>query len=323
MSRPRWCSSVEPVTVEVDAGDAVHRLSWRAGRLVLHDHDVAAEEVLQALGGEPCVCLVLRDAFRGLRDQAGGAESLGVSSRWRAYWTTFAGVVGMSSGQARSLTTARNVPTGQTARPMGQRLTPGDLLKALQSNPMFVSQPVDQRTRMLAQVRLQMAPRLMPDQLVHVFSLAQGVHADRRRQRQPSVRARPTTPTPEERLQAAAVPALEQAMRQAQAYLRPQASITVGCWKDVPGEPPVLQGDLTSRGGFVAVSLPLRWLNRVWARKLAVVDGHFVLDVDAPAPATDVRGDVLRWQRGLGGHTVPTAVPCRIVRRGGVWQLIW
>jgi hypothetical protein len=173
---------------------------------------------------------------------------------------------------------------------------------------------------MLAQLRLQFALQLMPAELAQVFSSAQRVHADRRQQ---SVQVRPTRPTPEERLQAAAAPALEHAMRQAQASLRPSATFTVGCWKQVAGEPPVLQGDLTRRGGFIAISLPLGWLNRVWARKLALVDGYFVLDVDAPAPATDLRGQVVRWEPRLGGHSVPIAVACRIARQAGAWRLVW
>jgi hypothetical protein len=112
-------------------------------------------------------------------------------------------------------------------------------------------------------------------------------------------------------------------MRQAQGHFRPDAALSVGCWKQSPGEFPILQGDLTSRGGFVTLSLPVRWLNRVWKRGLACVDGAFVLDVDRPAPATELSGEAVRWERRLGGHTVPVAAPCKIRRQAGRWQLAW
>jgi hypothetical protein len=130
-------------------------------------------------------------------------------------------------------------------------------------------------------------------------------------------------PVPEQLLQAAAGPALEVAMRAAQGHFRPAATLSVGCWRQYPGEIPILDGDLTSKGGFVAISLPVRWLNRVWKRGLACVDGAFVLDVDGTAPATDLSAAAVRWEPRLGGHVVPVATPCAIRKEGGRWQLTW
>jgi hypothetical protein len=96
----------------------------------------------------------------------------------------------------------------------------------------------------------------------------------------------------------------------------------VGVWKEVPNEPRVLQGTLTTRGGFVAISLPLNWLNRVGRRGLAFVDGFFVLDVDQPAPATDLRATIIRWERQFGSHSIPVARPARIRRVAGAWELM-
>lgn len=64
MSRRRWYAGQATVSFEVEVGSRRHRITWTKGRLVLHDHDVEAESVLKALGGESCVCLVVLDACR-------------------------------------------------------------------------------------------------------------------------------------------------------------------------------------------------------------------------------------------------------------------
>src|SRR5215831_18647805 len=79
----------------------------------------------------------------------------------------------------------------------------------------------------------------------------------------------------EVRLQAAVAPACEEAMRRSRRDIRPYATMTVECWKRGVGEPVLLNGSLDSGGGALALSLSVSWLNRVWARGLAVVDGHF------------------------------------------------
>lgn len=40
-----------------------HRVTWRDGRLILHDHDIRDERLLRALGGRPCSCLLVLDAL--------------------------------------------------------------------------------------------------------------------------------------------------------------------------------------------------------------------------------------------------------------------
>jgi hypothetical protein len=113
-------------------------------------------------------------------------------------------------------------------------------------------------------------------------------------------------------------------MRRARRDLRPYATFTVECWRRHPGERPLLHGSLHSGGGALALSLPVSWLNRVWNRGLAVVDGHFVLDVDRGPPATELEGRAIRWERRLAGHSSPAAVACSLRRDGdGGWRLAW
>jgi hypothetical protein len=122
-------------------------------------------------------------------------------------------------------------------------------------------------------------------------------------------------------LEDAARRAMEMAIRDALPHVRPREPVNMAIWKDRPGEPTVLQGDLTSRGGFMAVSLPIHWLTRVWRRGLACVDGTFVIEADAPAPVNFVHGKLLRWEKRSGGHWVPAAASCSFERRDGRWHL--
>jgi hypothetical protein len=59
-----WHEGLPPVSATIRCGGAEHRVTWRAGRLVLHDHDLAAETALRALGARPCTCLDVVDACR-------------------------------------------------------------------------------------------------------------------------------------------------------------------------------------------------------------------------------------------------------------------
>lgn len=57
IGRPRWYHFPEPAHAEVSCNGEVHRISWRRGKLVLEDHDLAGEKALLALGGDLSGCL--------------------------------------------------------------------------------------------------------------------------------------------------------------------------------------------------------------------------------------------------------------------------
>jgi hypothetical protein len=286
-----WYEAYPEVTAAIPTGhdDESHRVSWRRGRLVLHDHDVAAEEVLTALGGERCECLHLLDALQGKVDRELG----------RVQYRRGSGVYGPGA-----------VQPGQS-RPLPGQLRAA-MLQLRNASP-------QQRQALFRQLT---GHHPVPQELTSIFDAATALRNERFLRGGRGVSSAPARPSPAEALEAAVVPALERAIRESHPPLRAHAPISIGCWKDVPGEPAVLQGSLTSRGGFIAVSLPVRWLIRVWCRGMAVIDAHFVLDVDAPAPATELGGHVLEWQKQLGGHAIPTARACGITRRDGAWRLV-
>lgn len=288
MSSRRWYADREPVSFEIEVGSECHRVTWARGRVILHHHDLEAELVLKAPGGEPCMCLLVMDACR---EPSPGD--------WRG-WTGY----------------ARPIPLVRTVQP----LPLSQALASLQSSTRFVASPKQQQDRMLAALRQQYLREALPADFLEVLSAAWEIRRERLFRQAPL----PGEPrSPEERLQAAVAPACEEAMRQARRDLRPYASFTIGCWKRSQTEPPLLKGMLDSTGGTLTLSLPLTWLNLVWARGLAVVDGHFVLDVDRPAPDTDLEASVIRWERRVAGPSTPTAIPCSLRKDGHRWVLFW
>ncbi|MDQ3898537.1 MAG: hypothetical protein M3326_15050, partial [Actinomycetota bacterium] len=55
--KPRWYDALPEATVVVNCGGDDHRVTWRRGKLVLEDHDLAAERGMLAFGGELCPCM--------------------------------------------------------------------------------------------------------------------------------------------------------------------------------------------------------------------------------------------------------------------------
>jgi hypothetical protein len=287
VSRSRWCAGLPDLHFELELDSGRHRVSWFRGRLVLHDHDLEAERVLRALGGEPCPCLLLLDACREPSVQL-------VPDRWRG-----------SRGPASPL------------EPAAVRASMSRFVHRMPSSGM----PPERQQAVLSSMRRTYLRSLLPEDMLEVLGSAWEVRRERR--------SRLTVPasvpaTAEARLQAAAAPACQEAMRHARRDLRPYASLTVECWKRAPGDAPLLSGSLDHTGGTLALTLPVSWLNRVWRRGLAQVEGHFVLDVDRPAPARELEARVVRWERRLAGRSTPVPTPGTLWRGpGGDWRLSW
>ncbi|HWH09528.1 MAG TPA: hypothetical protein VG165_00220 [Solirubrobacteraceae bacterium] len=59
-----WWAGLPAAEATVECGGATHRIRWEDGRLGAPDHDDAeGERALAALGGEPCACVDLLDAW--------------------------------------------------------------------------------------------------------------------------------------------------------------------------------------------------------------------------------------------------------------------
>jgi hypothetical protein len=290
VSRSRWCAARPALRFELDVGPASHRVSWVRGSLVLHDHDVEAERVLEALGGEPCMCLALLEACREPTPELARGP-------WR--------MAAFRPGAARAA---------------AQHLRLQSQLARFAGSPQWARMPsVVQQAVPVAGVRRYQLDNQLPEAMREVLVAAWDVRRQRQFRKEKPAPDRPA----EARLQAAVAPACEEAMRRSRRDLRPYATVTVECWKRGPGEASLLNGSLDSGGGALALSLPVSWLNRVWARGLAVVDGHFVLEVDQPAPARELEATVIRWERRLAGRSTASAVPCQLRRSDDGWTLCW
>jgi len=194
-------------------------------------------------------------------------------------------------------------------------------LVRLRTDPRLSALPKEQRDRMLAFWKHRLLLETVPAGMIEVLGAAGEIRQGRRR-RNAVGRHRPKRDA-QELLQQAVAPAFEEAMRHSRRDLRPYASITVEVWKQKADELPLLKGNLTSTGGFAALSLPVSWLNRIWRRRLAIVEGHFVLGVDGSAPTSELTGEAVIWMRQLGNNSVPVAAPCSLRRLDGQWRLSW
>ena len=70
----RWFASIPSVTVEVECSGATHSVSWRRGKVVLHDHRLRDEDVVLALGGAPPPCVAMLAAWRDRRAWAAASR---------------------------------------------------------------------------------------------------------------------------------------------------------------------------------------------------------------------------------------------------------
>jgi hypothetical protein len=204
--------------------------------------------------------------------------------------------------------------------PPGAPVTAQQQLQLLQADPNFMGMPAEARDRILLPLRYAVTMEIVPAAMAELVEEAGQVRWSRRLGHGPPARVRPARDSV---LQSAAVPAIQEAVRHSRAHLRSYGELTVKCWRQAPETPAHIAGHVGKFGGFVSVSLPLSWLNRVWLRGLANVDGCLVLEVDAAAPATRLRGLAVRWERRAGGDSVPVAAACLLFRVGHEWRLAW
>lgn len=298
-SRSPWHRDFPSFDIEVESGDRIHRITWRGGRLVLHDHDIAAEEVLRALGGQPCPCLVILELWR---------------DRIYAYASAIA-------WQRTQPAPSPRLTRSSWARVLHSQ-NPASLMAA---NPQFARLPAQRRAQLLAQMRPMWKPMLMQSLPAEMHQALAACDSVRRIRQRRSAARQARRRDADKLIQAYAAPALEASMRKSRRDLRSYATITVVCWKVKPGEPPTITGNMTSTGGFASVFLPASWLNRVGIRGLANVDGNFITEVDQPAPASgELAARAVCWERQIGGSSGPTIVGATLTRAlDGGWSFRW
>ncbi len=97
----RWYRNVAPAVLRIDCGGARHTIRWRKGRLVLLDHDVAAERTMMALGSDRPACLTVLERWRStLGPPAAGsaAAAIGIAAPTPVARSGRAGTRGRTAG---------------------------------------------------------------------------------------------------------------------------------------------------------------------------------------------------------------------------------
>ena len=303
-----WWTAVGPATVEVACGEDRHRISWRRGKLVLDDHDLAAEESFAALGGEPALCLEILRAWRA-----------GVNDR-EVLWFWDAPRIGDPDlGRTHAMLRAREQRMMASHRQMvvtggrGAVFPPGGPVPQEVLDRMRAQMAADHRRSLLA---------TLPDPLRLRLGLAAIVRTGRHQgdrswygPRAEDVRTALAT---------RAAPAVEGSMRAWRGRLSARHTLVVECWVARPGEPPSVCGLMDDAGGWGAASLPILWLVDVWARGVALVDGCLVLEVHHEDPTGDRLGvTAVRWERRLPTGSTPVVDQAILCRIDGDWHLRW
>ncbi|MGH9183979.1 MAG: hypothetical protein ACRDZ9_09275 [Acidimicrobiales bacterium] len=241
-----------PATAVVSCNDEDHRITWRRGKLVLEDHDLAAEEAVLALGGSRCPCLQVLQLWRNLHSWAMSAEIF---------------------------------------RSMSARLGPDRLLAPGPLGPVHELGLIltwERSWRRLA------------------------FFGEHQRLIEEQVRKRATGPlrhhltTWRHRVGCRRISSVEVQLQRS-------------------GRPAMLTGVMDTVGASATATLGVAWVLGVWARGLAVVDGAFVLDIDAEtASSPSPRARAVRWESARGEASTPVAAPARLSRDArGEWQLAW
>lgn len=317
-----WWTAVEPATVEVACGEEQHRISWRRGKLVLDDHDLAAEESFAALGGEPALCLEVLRAWRTAIDDR---EVL-----W--FWDApRVGTANMADMLARVRAQAQQALAqyGQTVvrRPRGGAgpggTVPGGPVPGGPVPPGAIPKQVLDRIRtQLAADHRRALLSALPDDLRVRLGLAAIVRAARHQHDSMwfGLRAGELQTA----LSARVAPAVQESMRAWRRRMSSHNSLIVESWIGRPGEPANLCGLLDDAGGWAAVCLPIQWLVDVWARGVAVVDGCFVLEVAEDGRSADqLAVTAARWERRLPAGSTPVVERAVVFRVGDGWRLRW
>ncbi|HEY3239943.1 MAG TPA: hypothetical protein VGL92_10295, partial [Acidimicrobiia bacterium] len=252
MSR-RWYSGLAPCVIEVDCGGARHTLRWRKGRVVLEDHDVAAERALAALGGEPCVCLELLAAWR-----------LGITRPGTLRWLQAPAVPASAEGVAFLALSAASVsaaPTrtggwfGYAPAPSWQVTVGGGSPSPLQQRQMMAYVQEQERRQHLWQLLASSGP----DWLMRAATAA-AVHMLRHPDGSEAGEAPEEDVDMAHLVRACAVPTVEENMRRWRGPRAARQWLTVECHPYEGAGPPSVAGSIDDHGGQAVVTLPLHWL---------------------------------------------------------------
>ena len=329
-----WYDHAPDVVVAVRCSGSRHEVRWRRGQLELLHHDVEAEEVLAALGGEPPACLGLLALWREAVADGGFVEEWAADradEHRRAWLRTALRRLRVEGVQdlLPSLPPARAERMGRVltglAAPLQDRAAIAAASSALAVTPPpplvgHLARAVRVRARRAFVASLATWRAVAPVAALVPLRCEVGHHGESTSNRWTTASG-PNPPPVESTSNRRAIPAAPVA--------------TTPATGDVPGTtgaggPAVARGRLAGRQSWCELGLHVSWLVEVWGRDAALVDGHLVLAVDAEththtgAPSLAVRA--LRWEPVHGSpELVATVAAARVGRAapGERWRLRW
>ncbi len=255
-----WWVGIAPAQATVACGVEQHRLRWEGGTLYALDHaDPEGERTLAALGGEPCACVELLDAWDRHRDDPrvlvlasrGPVDRLAPQGEEQGpYGSAGARVLGRRSSNVARFSSSGAGFVGRTAV-LGVRSARGRALAGPHAGRTKQERTAEELTALLGlggglSERLQAGVAATWRQ--RIASRERGV-----------ARVRP----------------------QLHAALYGRVLATVGAWLGGSGQRVRLtmigergRPRITEEDGAVAAELPFGWLADVWCRDLALVGGR-------------------------------------------------
>jgi hypothetical protein len=285
-----WWAGLPPAQATVDCGGREHRLRWEGGELRALDHgEPESERTLTALGGQPCACIELLDAWERHRDDV---RVLALASRGPADPLVIQHDAGgqLVGGRPPALGAGRPGNAGGWWSSGRASLTVVGLSQTIVQRSGPTAFATGGRASRAAQAQNELVSLLglgggLPERLVASVMAA---WRERLAHRQRSVAGvRP-------QLQAALY---GRALAAAAAWLG-AARLEMDVEMVGEGREPSLSGE----NGMVLARLPFGWLIDVWAKGLATIFGCFCLSAES--------GDGRTWHLTAVG---PDIGPARII----------
>lgn len=307
-----WHAGRAPVTFTVDCAGEEHSVVWEEGELKAPDHDIASERALGALGGEPCACIRLLDAWSmrlELPELLRGRESteLGrIASANIGHLTTLLQSLVVVSAQASVAHEARSRLEQDVSRNRALKglSSAGDGLIDLAKGDLIAHHLARQRDGTWSTSDEMMFKEFMSE---------------------------------------AVVPLITSSMR-AWRRLDAGAMITAECWLAAPDDEPSIFGWMSGHGGSAGVSLGLDWALSVLLEGIALVDDCFILERIKTGVDRDWHDVIaVRWEpqwnsasvssfpsaaidridRHFADRWSPRAAAALVFRSGDGWHLSW
>ena len=297
-----WYDHIPPVAADVACGGEVHRVTWRRGAVDLHDHDVTAERLLIAVGGEPCPCLDVADLWRHAGEDWKVLRHALVSDARLPRAPRPLPIGGHSPSRRSlpidpvSLPPIALIPTGRAAVDTRRATSRANRRRADAQRRWHLIRQLPHDLRL----RLALAAVTDRSDAIEAGADASGDVLDM------------TT------LRTLLRPVVH---RTAMAALAPDtvANVAVGCRLAGSGDDVHAMGHVVDGAADVFVRLSLGWIAEVWATQLADLGDRFTVAVSCRHSPDHVEALTCRWAPATAGTATLVTETADVHRSGAHW----